>query len=305
MSSHYETLGVSKSASPAEIKKAFRILAMKYHPDRPGGDSAKFKEINAAHEVLSDPVKRQKYDIRFVQPQESMSFFDEVVKATFSKVFRGMSSVINMDIPVEIHVTLEQLCQEKDVVIEYDCEVTCEICKKNNAPIRCHCKGAYGSQCTMCRGHAKYYSCSKCQYGIMTRKKKHTLTLCPYLHHNYSTVTIKDVGCDYPFVKGRKGSLRVKVIYERDPVFEERDGDLLYKMDLTLKESLCGFRKNIKHPKGTNLTISCENVTAPNSTGDYEGYGVNTGKRLIIYYNVLFPKKISSERKELLSTLLN
>ncbi|MHB8931514.1 MAG: DnaJ C-terminal domain-containing protein [Melioribacteraceae bacterium] len=62
---YYKDLGVGKTASPAEIKKAYRKLANKYHPDKTKGDKAaeeKFKEINEANEVLSDPVKRKKYD---------------------------------------------------------------------------------------------------------------------------------------------------------------------------------------------------------------------------------------------------
>ncbi|MEK9165761.1 MAG: DnaJ C-terminal domain-containing protein, partial [Patescibacteria group bacterium] len=59
---YYQTLGVSKDATQDEIKKAFRKLAHQYHPDKAGGSEAKFKEINEAYQVLSNPEKRQKYD---------------------------------------------------------------------------------------------------------------------------------------------------------------------------------------------------------------------------------------------------
>lgn len=59
---YYEVLGVSKTASEDEIKKAFRKAAVKHHPDKEGGDEAKFKEVNEAYEVLKDMQKRQRYD---------------------------------------------------------------------------------------------------------------------------------------------------------------------------------------------------------------------------------------------------
>lgn len=59
---YYEVLGISKDASADEIKKAFRKLAVKYHPDKEGGDETKFKEANEAYEVLKDQQKRQRYD---------------------------------------------------------------------------------------------------------------------------------------------------------------------------------------------------------------------------------------------------
>lgn len=62
---YYKVLGVRETATPEEIRKAYRALALKYHPDRAGGDKTaeeQFKEINEANEVLSDPEKRKKYD---------------------------------------------------------------------------------------------------------------------------------------------------------------------------------------------------------------------------------------------------
>lgn len=59
---HYERLGLTREAKPEEIRTAFRTLARQYHPDRPDGDTATFKAINEAHQVLSDPQKRAAYD---------------------------------------------------------------------------------------------------------------------------------------------------------------------------------------------------------------------------------------------------
>lgn len=59
---YYQLLGVDKNASAEDLKKAFRTLAHKHHPDKPGGDAEKFKEINAAYQVLGDPEKRKQYD---------------------------------------------------------------------------------------------------------------------------------------------------------------------------------------------------------------------------------------------------
>src|SRR5580692_8770826 len=62
MKDYYQILGVQKTASEDEIKKAFRKLAQKYHPDKKGGDEAKFKEASEAYAVLSDKKKRAEYD---------------------------------------------------------------------------------------------------------------------------------------------------------------------------------------------------------------------------------------------------
>ncbi|HEY4825043.1 MAG TPA: DnaJ domain-containing protein, partial [Solirubrobacteraceae bacterium] len=62
---YYKTLGVDKKATPEEIKKAYRKLARRYHPDKNPGDKqaeARFKELSQAHDILSDPEKRKQYD---------------------------------------------------------------------------------------------------------------------------------------------------------------------------------------------------------------------------------------------------
>ena len=102
---YYEVLGVSKTATDAEIKKAYRKLAMKYHPDyNPGDKNAeeKFKEVNEANEVLSDPKKRQLYDQYgfagvdpAMQPRTAAARAASAVLAAMGSIW-AISSVISL-----------------------------------------------------------------------------------------------------------------------------------------------------------------------------------------------------------------
>lgn len=91
MSNYYDILGVSKSASDAELKKAYRKKAMQYHPDRNQGDKAaedKFKEVNEAYAVLSDKQKRSQYDIFGEQGFHQRFSQDDIFRGTdFNKIF--------------------------------------------------------------------------------------------------------------------------------------------------------------------------------------------------------------------------
>lgn len=95
MKDYYQILGVEKDASPEEIKKAYRKLALKYHPDRnPNDPSAeeKFKEVNEAHSVLSDPDKRQQYDLgpNIILPQMGGFDLSDILKNMFKEgSFKG------------------------------------------------------------------------------------------------------------------------------------------------------------------------------------------------------------------------
>ena len=121
----YEILGVSENAGKDEIKKAFHKLAHKYHPDRPDGDEAKFKEINEAYQTLSNDQKRQQYDSYrkfggnqgFSGNQNYSGFsgfenfsqgfdFGDIFSEFFSQGKR--TSQYNKDILVQINISLKE-----------------------------------------------------------------------------------------------------------------------------------------------------------------------------------------------------
>ena len=118
---YYNTLGVSKTASQDEIKKAYRKLASQHHPDK-GGDNAKFQEIQAAYSTLSDPQKRAEYD----NPQTQYSFNTHDMNDIFGAMFGGGGGPFgfnqrrqirkNKSINIVVEMTLKEILLGKDVV---------------------------------------------------------------------------------------------------------------------------------------------------------------------------------------------
>src|SRR3989339_1929548 len=88
---YYKLLGVEKNATQDEIKKAFKKLALQYHPDRPTGDEKKFKEINEAYQVLGDAEKRSKYD-QFGADFEQQGGFGGASWEDFMSAARGQGA---------------------------------------------------------------------------------------------------------------------------------------------------------------------------------------------------------------------
>ena len=98
MSNHYETLGVSKSATPEEIKRAYRKLASQHHPDK-GGDTAKFQQVEEAYRVLSDPAQRQQYDNPQPQGGFNFNFNNSGVPPEMQDIFRNFGFNFNAGSP--------------------------------------------------------------------------------------------------------------------------------------------------------------------------------------------------------------
>ena len=170
---YYETLGVAKNASDEDIKKAYRKLAMKHHPDRNQGDGAKkseehFKEAKEAYEMLSDPQKRAAYDQyghAGVDPNaggargpgaEGFGGFAEAFGDIFGDIFsggaggqrRGGQQVFRgSDLSYAMEITLEEAAHGKETQIRIPAYETCETCKGSGAK-----PGTSPKVCSTCNG---------------------------------------------------------------------------------------------------------------------------------------------------------
>lgn len=163
---YYDVLGISKAASADEIKKAYRRLAMKFHPDRNSDDTdaeAKFKEAKEAYEVLSDSDKRSAYDqfghdaVRGAggmggQGGYSSEGFSDIFGDVFGDIFgggrRGGPQVFRgADLGYELRLDLEKAVSGDTVKIDVPSQVTCETCDGSGAK-----KGTQPVQCTTCAG---------------------------------------------------------------------------------------------------------------------------------------------------------
>ncbi len=211
---YYELLGISKSASADEIKKAFRALARKYHPDvnKEPGAEARFKEINEAYSVLSDSQKRAQYDqFGHAGPQQSAGAgfggFD------FSDLFRGGFGTNFEESPFEdlfetffgggggrrghagprrgddlqynISISLEEAAKGFDKEIDLPHYVACQTCKGSGAR-----PGTNPTKCGTCKGSGQVRRMQRTMLGSFTQ-----VTTCPDCQGTGEVITSLCVEC--------------------------------------------------------------------------------------------------------------
>lgn len=181
---YYEVLGVGKAASPDEIKKAFRRLAVQHHPDR-GGDETKFKELNEAYEVLKDEAKRKRYD-QFGHAGVGSSaasdgnpfagfgggeninfdFGDLGLGDIFGSFFggqtggRGRRASRGRDVETDIEIGFEQAVFGTEVELKLNMEDACEHCKGSGAE-----PGYELKTCPNCKGEGQVTNVMRTVFG--------------------------------------------------------------------------------------------------------------------------------------------
>jgi molecular chaperone DnaJ len=197
MKDYYQILGVSRDASPEEIKKAYYKLAHKFHPDK-GGDEKKFKEINEAYQVLSDKEKRAQYD-RFGRvfegvpgggpgfepgfdfqwawgrPDMDFDFGFEDLGDMVEEMFgfgtprRKKDLKKGKDIEIELEIPLEDTLKGSEKEISLYKMITCSRCQGTGAE-----PGTKIKECFSCRGTGEVQQIKKTFFGSFTR-----YTVCP------------------------------------------------------------------------------------------------------------------------------
>ena len=227
---YYEVLGVGKSASDDEIKKAFRKKAIEHHPDKEGGDEAKFKEINEAYEVLKDERKRQRYDQfghagvgtsaasdgpggnpfggGFGGQNVNFDFGDlglgDIFGSFFGGGFGGQQARRNSrgrDVETSVDLTFEEAIFGKEHELHVSLEDSCEHCKGTTAE-----PGYELKTCDTCKGSGQVMRVTQTVFGNIQQA-----SICPDCKGAGKTPEKKCSVCHGKGTQLKKQSIKIKI----------------------------------------------------------------------------------------------
>jgi curved DNA-binding protein len=290
---YYQILGLDKGASDADIKKAYRKLARKYHPDLNPGDKQaeeKFKQVNEANEVLSDPEKRKKYD-QYGKDWQHADAFEQARQSQGSKASGAGSRAYSG------HFTEEDFSDFFSSMFGGG-------------------ESFYGGQ----RGGVKYKGPDyKAELHLnlsdVFTTRKHTLTVdgkniritVPAGIEDGQTIKIRGYGGE-GVNGGAKGDLYITFVVTNDTHFTREGKDLYSKVELDLYTAILGGDKIVETFDG-KVKIKVAPGTQPDSTIRLKGKGFPVYKKegefgdLYVTFKVRIPTNLTQEEKEIYSTL--
>ncbi len=336
---YYEILGVSRDASEQEIKKAYRRLAVQYHPDKNPGDKEaeeRFKEAAEAYGVLSDPEKRRLYDQYghaglegrapgFGGIDDILSHFGDIFGDFFGG-FRsgGTRTRRGRDIGAEVTITLQQAATGAEEVVEFRRRAPCETCggsgaKPGTSPTPCPTCGGSGqvvhqqgffviqTTCPTCGGQGsviqeKCPDCGGRGYQAVTEKLK--VTIPPGIEDGMS---IRLRGKGEALAGGIPGDLYVEVRVEQDARFKREGADLLTEVEVSYPQLVLGGTLVVPTLEGTT-ELEVPAGTEADKVFVLRGRGMpvlqrNSNGDLLVKLRLKVPKKVSAHQEELLRAL--
>lgn len=339
MKDYYEILGVSRDASPEEIKKAFRKLALKYHPDRnPGNKEAeeKFKEINEAYACLSDPVKRQQYDQygSAAFTQEDFGPFTSTFGTIFEDIFEDFFGVFTgrktkrpqkgEDLRYNLNINLYEAAFGVEKIIEIPKTEPCHQCagtgSQSGRPITCpDCRGTgqiryqqgfftISRTCGRCGGKGQIIGdpCKRCKGSGFVSIMKTLSVKVPAGVETGSRLRLRGEG-ERGHNGGPPGDLYIYITVEEHPVFKRINNDIICELPITFPQAVLGAEIEVPTLEGTTkLKIppgtSSGTEFVLKGKGIQKLHGHSRGNQIVrVYIDV--PKKLTPRQKELIEEL--
>ncbi|XP_022046286.1 dnaJ homolog subfamily A member 4 [Acanthochromis polyacanthus] len=324
---YYDLLGVSPKASPEEIKKAYRKLALKYHPDKNPNEGEKFKHISQAYDVLSDPKKRDLYDQGGEQAIKEGGMNGGSNPMDIFNMFFGGGGRMQRErkgknVVHQLSVTLEEMYNGSTRKLGLQKNVICEKCEgyggKKGTLEKCStCKGRgvqikvqqigpgmiqqTQSMCSDCQGQGEKFSskdrCKNCNGHKVERKKKILEVHIDKGMKDGQKITFHGEGDQEPGLE--PGDVIIVLDQKENPVFKRQEDNLRTTVNLKLVEALCGFKKTIQTLDNRTLIISTQpgEVIKPNDIKSIQNEGMPIYKEpyekglLIVQFQVEFPEK--------------
>ncbi len=336
---YYEVLGVSKSATADEIKKAYRRLAMKFHPDRNTDDAkaeSKFKEAKEAYEILSDADKRSAYN-QFGHDAVrgragghggfGAEGFGDIFGDVFGDIFgsgrRGGSQVFRgADLGYELKLDLETAVRGDNATIEVSTQVACDSCggsgaRKGTQPVQCTTCGGVGQvrmqqgffsiqqTCPACKGAGSRIaqSCDKCHGRGRVRKTKTLSVKVPPGVDDGDRIRLSGEG-EAGRNGGPAGDLYVEIRVNAHNLFRRDGADLSCEVPISFATATLGGEVELPTLDG-NVVLKVPDGTQSGKTFRLRGKGVTTVRDprkgdLFAQVSVETPVNLTSEQKELL-----